>query len=141
NVLSDNKTCALPSQAVPPASASSPALLWTIPSALNHGESGAKQCVRQAQILACGKSAALRPGGPTCFLRQSEERRKLQAGSSVRARLLSESRRDVRHPNLSLRSRFCPRFALAFDRLLRADRDRKSTRLNSSHVSISYAVF
>src|SRR5207244_9538377 len=29
---------------------------------------------------------------------------------------------DVRHPNLSLRSRFCPRFALAFDRLLRADR-------------------
>src|SRR5437879_9830135 len=102
--------------------ASSPALLWTIPSALNHGESGAKQCVRQSQILACGKSAALRPGGPTCFLRQSEERRKLQAGSSVRARLLSESRRDVRHPNLSLRSRFCPRFALAFDRLLRADR-------------------
>src|SRR5437870_5055967 len=111
--------------------------------------------MRQSQILACGKSAALRPGGPTCFLRQSEERRKLQAGSSVRARLLSESRRDVRHPNLSLRSRFCPRFALAFDRLLRADRlchgikerkasivlDRKSTRLNSSHVAISYAVF
>src|SRR5437870_3232858 len=37
-------------------------------------------------------------------------------------RLLNASRRDVRHPNLSLRSRFCPRFALAFDRLLRADR-------------------
>src|SRR5690625_7099288 len=28
-----------------------------------------------------------------------------------------------------------------FDRLIKPSRDRKSTRLNSSHVAISYAVF
>src|SRR5439155_6630446 len=33
-----------------------------------------------------------------------------------------------------------PRFRLTY-RKLSADRDRKSTRLNSSHVAISYAVF
>src|SRR5207253_10580450 len=31
--------------------------------------------------------------------------------------------------------------AIAIDRLVQAQRDRKSTRLNSSHVAISYAVF
>src|SRR5699024_12366506 len=39
------------------------------------------------------------------------------------------------------RGRYCHRPAMAGLLRLRFHRDRKSTRLNSSHVSISYAVF
>src|SRR2546430_7323147 len=49
----------------------------------------------------------------------------------------------VRHHFARPGNRFWPTlFAAGFsDRLLRAEQDRKSTRLNSSHSQISYAVF
>src|SRR5690349_23851448 len=50
---------------------------------------------------------------------------------------LSEARRWVRLADSALRRGEWAAFGRAFDAL----RDRKSTRLNSSHVEISYAVF
>src|SRR5690625_7357277 len=51
-----------------------------------------------------------------------------------------QSSRGARRPRRRLRRRTC---LLRVDppRKPRANRDRKSTRLNSSHVAISYAVF
>src|SRR5699024_12595292 len=47
----------------------------------------------------------------------------------------------LRHHRLRLRPQVAPRLRRVHEARQRAPRDRKSTRLNSSHVSISYAVF
>src|SRR5437868_9079327 len=54
-----------------------------------------------------------------------------------RSRSRRRSRRRPVADRLSLRGKRSPRL----DARRRASRDRKSTRLNSSHVSIPYAVF
>src|SRR5207253_5543841 len=66
--------------------------------------------------------AALPPGGTTFFLWQVEERWKVAGRFSGRSRFVNESWKGVRHPNFVFTLPIFPRFALAFDRLLRADR-------------------
>src|SRR5207253_8574363 len=59
-----------------------------------------------------------------------------------RARARSTPRRIARHrARVGLRRRARPRARRRGRPLPRGGRDRKSTRLNSSHVAISYAVF
>src|SRR5438477_7916465 len=59
---------------------------------------------------------------------------------SVRGGLLSQHRRVLRKRHSDLHDPGGPVHA-ALPLLRRRRRDRKSTRLNSSHMSISYAVF
>src|SRR3712207_8203184 len=58
--------------------------------------------------------------------------------ASPRAHTVARASRDGREPNGWSNSSGAPILALPW---LPASRDRKSTRLNSSHANISYAVF
>src|SRR2546426_7595094 len=73
------------------------------------------------------RSANFRPSDPVA---QLVEQRTFnpQAAGSIPAR--------VTCPPYRIRAHFCRRFEA-----IRPDADRKSTRLNSSHLVISYAVF
>src|SRR6266498_4748697 len=86
-----------------------------------------------AQAASSVATATIASAAPT--------RKQAPMHSSVRLSRLSASLRGGDHRREESRaSRDGPRCA-SRQRPARADRDRKSTRLNSSHVRISYAVF
>src|SRR3712207_7460450 len=83
---------------------------------------------------------------PYTTLFRSRDGQRLQhrdvAGRSVDARPLDVAAdREVIAVNLGNDDRYLGGLALHEGRQLRLDLDRKSTRLNSSHANISYAVF
>src|SRR5690606_42019520 len=87
----------------------------------------------------------------TLFRSETDASQEIPTNPSTQARLLrarhNQDRLCADNPtyvpelmswHISIHPRYCPSI-VAFD--LHSSKDRKSTRLNSSHVKISYAVF